>query len=103
MEPFGALTPVLLITLVIGLVEFAKRLGVNGKGSLGLSMGLGVSLTFLFQLRQTYPAVDPWFTYAVFGLGGGLAASGLYDFGKRITTNGANAIIAGKVIKRPGS
>ncbi len=75
-----------LLLLIPGIVECAKGFGVQGKASLGLSVGLGV---FFFGLAQAIggglvPATWlPWVEVAVYGLAGGLAVSGYYDLAKR--------------------
>jgi hypothetical protein len=80
---FGELSPVLVLAMIVGLVEFAKKLHIEGQASLALSMGLGILFGVLFQVAELYPAVAPWFRIAVFGILFGLSASGLYDLGKR--------------------
>lgn len=92
-EVFGEVSPVLVMAMVMGLVEFAKKVGVNGKGSMGLSMGLGVAFGVGYQVAEAgsssggLAAVSPagWFGMAVFGLLMGLAVSGLYDLGKKFS------------------
>lgn len=80
---FGPLTPLLVLAMIAGLVEFAKKLGINGNWSLGLSMALGVMLGLLMQLAEMYPEISPWVRLVVYGILFGLTASGLYDIGKR--------------------
>ncbi|RJX17521.1 MAG: hypothetical protein C4575_12830 [Desulforudis sp.] len=73
-----------LIVAILGLVEFAKRLGVKEKGSLILSMCLGLVLGILYQLSLVMPAnLSGWLSAVVYGLALGLAASGLYDYSKQ--------------------
>jgi len=79
------LTVLVLIAIIAGIVESAKQFGVNGKASLGLSLGLGVVLGILFELQYMYPDITPWLKVVVGGLVTALAASGLYDLGKRYT------------------
>jgi hypothetical protein len=84
MEIFGELNLILVLALIAGLVEFAKRLGVTGNGSLVLSMILGVAFGLVYQLSLAIPITTAgWFAAVVYGLLTGLAASGLYDLGKR--------------------
>lgn len=85
LDYFGEINPVLLVALVLGMVEFAKRLGVSGQASLGLSMALGIAFGVLSQVGELFPTISPWFEIGVYGLLMGLAASGLYDLGKRFT------------------
>ncbi len=83
----AAINGISLMVLILGLVEFAKELGVVGKASLVLSMGLGTAAGIGYQLTLAIP-VDfaGWLGAAVYGLALGLAASGLYDLGKRLTS-----------------
>lgn len=80
---------VTLFLLILGLVEAAKQFGITGKGSLVLSIVLGAFFLGLFKAleAQLVPAVAiPWIEVVVYGLGGGLAVSGLYDLAKRLST-----------------
>ncbi len=79
----AAIGGVSLFLLVLGLVEAAKQFGVTGKGSMLLSILLGGALFGMFKASEgaLIPAdVLPWLEVIVYGLGGGLAVSGLYDF-----------------------
>jgi len=71
--------PILIV--VMGLVEFTKRLGLTGKALLVTSMLLGLLFGVAFQVAQNGLPGDfgGWFAYAVFGLAMGLVASGIYD------------------------
>lgn len=80
-----AIGGVSLLVLVLGLVEFAKRLGVQGKASMVLAMVLGVVIGVVYKLMGIYPVIDPWVQVVVFGLAFGLAATGIYDIGKNLT------------------
>lgn len=69
-----------LVFVVIGLVEWSKRLGVSGKPLLVLSMLAGVALGVLYQYsQQSLEGFSAWFSAAVYGLALGLVASGIYD------------------------
>lgn len=73
------------LIIVFGLVEFAKKFGLEGKVLTGLSMAIGVVMGMFYQLAQRNQLVAEWFEMVVFGLAVGLAASGIYDFiNKRI-------------------
>ena len=72
------------LPLIVGLVEAAKQFGVEGKGSFILALSLGfvffayleaVAQGFVPELAQSIVVI------LVVGLGGGLAATGLYDLG----------------------
>ncbi len=71
------------LVIVFGLVEFAKKFGIEGRTLTALSMVLGVAIGIFYQLAQKYPAVGEWFQVVMFGLAVGLAASGIYDFMKK--------------------
>ena len=80
------LAGVALIPLVLGLVEFAKKLGVNGNGSLILSVALGFVLSgvvYAVQGGLISEAAAPWINLVIVALSGGLGAAGLYDLGKK--------------------
>jgi hypothetical protein len=69
-----------LVLVVLGLVEWSKRLGVEGKQLQILSMLMGMVLGVLYQISQQ-PLVDfaSWFGVVIYGLALGLVASGIYD------------------------
>lgn len=76
-----------MIVLIVGWVEAAKKLGLSGNWPLILSLILGTLLGGLWKAMQMQlipAAAIPWIEVGVFGLGGGLAASGLYDLSKRL-------------------
>lgn len=77
--------PVLFV--VIGLVEAAKRLGIEGKASLVLALVLGLLFALAMQAVVIWPQFSPWLTSIVTGLVLGLSATGIYDLGQRWTTN----------------
>lgn len=69
-----------LVLVVIGLVEWSKRLGVSGKPLMVLSMLIGVVLGVLYQFsQQPLEGFSAWFGAAIYGLALGLVASGIYD------------------------
>jgi len=75
-----------VILLVLGIVEAAKRFGVQGKASEGFALGLGfvfVALAATLQ-RELIPAgAVVYVEIVVIGLGGALAATGIYDLIKK--------------------
>ena len=80
-----------LLLLIPGVVETAKQFGVSGKGSLALSLILGMFFLGLAQAiaQGVVPeAALPWIKIAVVGIGGALAASGYYDLFRKFTGNG---------------
>jgi len=81
-----AIAGVAIIPLVLGLVEFAKKLGVNGNASLVLSVALGFVLSgvvYAVQGGLIPEAAAPWINLVIVALSGGLGAAGLYDLGKK--------------------
>lgn len=70
-----------LLALILGLVEFSKRLGASGRVLTILSMVIGVALSVLYSFTHNPPTTPEsvWQTVA-FGLLHGLAACGIYDF-----------------------
>lgn len=82
-EIFGELNVGTLLVLILGLVEFVKKFGVTGNALTAASAAIGMLLCAVYQLGVMYPEWAPWVAFVVYFLFGGLAASGLYDLGKR--------------------
>jgi hypothetical protein len=83
------LAGVAIIPLVLGIVEFAKKLGLRGEGSLVLAVVLGFVFSGLVHAMGTGlipEAAVPWISMVIVGLAGGLGAAGLYDLGKKWTS-----------------
>ena len=81
-----AIAGVAIIPMVLGLVEFAKKLGVNGNSSLVLSIVLGFlfsGVVYAVQSGIIPDAAVPYINLVVVALSGGLGAAGLYDLGKK--------------------
>lgn len=75
-----------LVLVVLGLVEFIKRFGVEGKVLLGVSMGVGLVLGVLYKISLALPAsYGEWFIAVIYGIALGLVASGIYDAVKSAT------------------
>ena len=75
-----------VVILVLGIVEASKRFGLKGWGLQALGFGLGFVLVGLSAAigADLVPAVAvPWIRIVVYGLGGALAANGLYDLAKK--------------------
>jgi hypothetical protein len=78
MEPL--INGIPLIAVIVGLVEFYKRLGLRGRASLAASLLTGTALGLGYALTRQPPASPAeWFAAAVYGLALGLTACGLYD------------------------
>ena len=76
---FGDINPLLIIAMILGLVEFIKKLGIkDGNKPIYVSMATGVFFGVLFQLQAMYPVIAPWVKIGFYGILMGLAASGLY-------------------------
>ena len=72
-----AIGGVALIPLIVGLVEFSKKMGNKGRGLEILALGLGVAFAGTWSAIQQdlIPAVAlPWVQVAFVALGGGVAA-----------------------------
>jgi hypothetical protein len=87
MSEFGnlAIGSVLVIPLVLGLVQFAKKFGLDGNGNVVLAIVLGIVFGGIsYGIDQSLlPTVwVPYIKWAVFALSVGLGAGGLYDIGK---------------------
>uniref|UniRef100_A0A6M3KPN3 Holin n=1 Tax=viral metagenome TaxID=1070528 RepID=A0A6M3KPN3_9ZZZZ len=75
-----------MVLLVPGIVETAKKFGIQGNASLALSLALGFLFVGLAQAitQGLIPEVAlPWISVVVSGLGGGLGVSGYYDLAKK--------------------
>lgn len=75
------------IVVVLGLVEFSKRLGLAGNWLIVESMAMGTTLGVALRLSIMFPQFGVWFQVGVFGLAVGLAACGIYDFSKKFMPN----------------
>jgi ABC-type uncharacterized transport system permease subunit len=80
LEFFGPVTPVILIGAIMGLVEFLKQFGVQGKWSALAALVLGLVFGVLYQV----PALNVYFEIAVNGLLLGLSCAGYYAVGMKV-------------------
>jgi hypothetical protein len=71
-----------VVVLVIGLVEFCKKLGASGNVCLVLSLFFGILLMLLVQVSEVYPMMAPWIKVLIWGAVAGLTAPGLFDLAK---------------------
>lgn len=81
-----AINGVAIGALVFGVVEAAKKFGVEGDASQALALALGFVFVGIWQALETgmLPAgAEPWINLFVTALAGALAANGWYDFGKK--------------------
>jgi hypothetical protein len=92
-----AIGGVALLPLIIGLVEFSKRLGLKGNWLIGEAFVLGTAFAGVWGALQQglMPApATPWITVGVMALGGGVAAFaavGNYDLAKRLFARASKA------------
>lgn len=78
-----------LVLVVIGLVEWIKRFGVQGAALNVASLLIGLVAGIAYQISTAMPGdFSGWFGAAIYGLALGLVASGLYDAGKSIVSGG---------------
>ncbi len=75
---------VLAVPLIVGLVEAAKRMGMNTVWATPLAIGCGLALTVGNELARQAPGAEPWLNALMWGLALGLSASGLYSGSKKI-------------------
>ena len=75
-----------LLLVVIGLVEWVKKINVPSNALPFVSMGIGLVLGSGYQIAENGVPLDfaGWFAVIVFGLAIGLVASGLFDAAKNI-------------------
>lgn len=79
---------ILIIPMVLGLVEMAKRLGVQGEWSTVLAVFLGIvfgSLVYGINEALIPEPIIPYIQWGVFSLGFRLSIPGLYKIGKRFS------------------
>lgn len=73
-----------LMFVVIGTVEYIKKMGVQGKALLGASMAAGLiyGAGYQFMARGFPTDFAGWFSVIVYGIAIGILASGVYDANK---------------------
>ena len=85
---FGEFNPLLLMVFILALVEAVKKFGVSGNRLTIASIAIGAGLGMLYQVGVMFPVILPWLSVLVYGGLTGLAASGLYDLGKKYLPGG---------------
>lgn len=69
-----------LVAVVIALVEWVKRFGIEGKALNAVSMVIGALVGVAYWYAQApLMSFADWFGAIVYGLALGLVASGVYD------------------------
>lgn len=72
-----------IMTVVVGIVEYAKSLSMPTKYAPALAMALGVAFAVAIELAVIYPELNRWLVAVVVGLALGLSATGLYKASKK--------------------
>ena len=85
MVPDLVIAGIPVIAIIVGLIDFAKGLGLPTKYAQLVAIILGVAIGLLIQTMEAYPAIGPWVTHAAIGVVVGMAATGLYRVGSRWT------------------
>ena len=78
---------VLAIPLIIGLVEAAKRLGLDTVWATPMAIGCGVALSLGYEAAKQSPGSEVWLNALLWGLALGLSASGLYSGTKKVMSD----------------
>jgi uncharacterized membrane protein HdeD (DUF308 family) len=74
------LNPVTLALLILGIVEFIKKFGVQGNKLMLISMAVGIIFAVIYQVSELIQPAQVYIQVAFFGLAAGLCASGIYNF-----------------------
>lgn len=74
---------VLAIPLIIGLVEAAKRIGMDTVWATTMAMGCGLAISIGYEAARQAPGSEAWLNALMWGLALGLSASGLYSGAKK--------------------
>lgn len=78
---------VLVVPLIIGLVEAAKKLGLNGVWATPLAVGCGLAISVGYEAAKQSPGAETWLNALLWGVALGLSASGLYSGTKKVVGN----------------
>jgi hypothetical protein len=78
---------VLAIPLIIGLVEAAKKLGMDSVWATPMAMGFGLALSLGAEVAKQAPGSAVWLNAMLWGLALGLSASGLYSGTKKVMSD----------------
>lgn len=75
-----------LVVVVVALVEWVKRFGVEGRALNAISMGIGVLVGIGYWYSQApLSSFTGWFGAVIYGVALGLVASGVYDAARSAT------------------
>ena len=75
---------VLAIPLIIGLVEAAKKVGLDTVWATPLAIVIGLAISVGYVAAQQLPGSEVWVSAVLWGLALGLSASGLYSGAKKV-------------------
>ncbi len=78
---------VLAIPLIIGLVEAAKRLGMDSVWATPMAVGWGLAISVGSEAARHVPGSEAWLNAVLWGMALGLSASGLYSGTKQAIRN----------------
>ena len=78
-------TPAVMLVLIFGIVEFIKNFGVQGNVLRIISLCIGVVIAVVFKLREIFPSAQVYIDISFFAISAGLAASGIYDYLKKMS------------------
>ena len=68
-----------IVPIIVGLVEIAKRLGLGGAYAAPLAVGLGLMISLGHPALAGVPGGEAWMEAAVRGTARGLSAAGLHS------------------------
>lgn len=75
---------VLAVPLIMGLVEMAKRFGLETVWAAPMAVLLGVLLAVGWEMGTVYAEAQRWIQAVLWGVALGLSAAGLYSGGKKV-------------------
>jgi hypothetical protein len=78
------LAGILVVPLILGLVEVAKRSGLESTWAAPLSIVFGLLASLGFAATHPPVSGDGWYQAALWGVAFGLSASGLYSGAKKV-------------------
>src|SRR5512139_3444489 len=72
--------PVTLALIILGVVEYVKKLGITGNKLMFISMAVGIGFGIMYKARDMLLPAQAYIDVAFFGIAAGLGASGIYSF-----------------------
>jgi len=78
---------VAVVPVIMGMVEFLKKFGLDGEKLTAASFVVGAVIALMAWAYVAFPATQIYIQGAFIVLVGGMTACGLYDLGKKWTTN----------------